>query len=166
MLLGVKTRNIHVNSDERGFLLELLRADWKGFVEEDIVQANFSCSYPNTIRAWHRHLKGQVDYLTVLKGAIKVCIYDECSGELDEIILTSNNPQVIRIPGNHWHGFKVIGNEQAWLLYFVNKLYNYEKPDEERRAWNDPTIIPKSINGKTDDLRIGKPWDWDYPPHR
>jgi len=37
-------------------------------------------------------------------------------------------------------------------------------PEEEeeikerlRRPWNDPTIIPKSINGRTDDPRVGKP---------
>lgn len=166
MLLGVKTKNIKVNYDERGFFLELLRVDWKDFIEEDIVQVSLSFSYPNIIRAWHRHSRGQVDYLVILKGVIKVCIYDENSAELDEIVLASYDPQVIKIPGIYWHGFKVISNEPVWLLYFVNKLYDYEKPDEERRPWNDQTIIPKSINGRIDDPRVGKPWDWNYPPHR
>lgn len=166
MLHGVKVKNIRLNSDERGLFSELLRADWKDFIEEDIVQVNLSFSYPNIIRAWHRHLEGQVDYLAMLKGTLKFCTYDESSGELDEIILTSHNPQVIRIPGIYWHGFKVVGNEPAWILYFVNKLYDYEKPDEERRPWNDLTIIPKSINGKTDDPLVGKPWDWNYPPFK
>jgi dTDP-4-dehydrorhamnose 3,5-epimerase len=44
------------------------------------------------------------------------------------------------------------------LIYFVNKLYNYDNPDEIRRTWNDP-IIPTSINGRIDDPRVGKPWD-------
>jgi len=166
MLLGVKTKNLKVNYDERGFFSELLRVDWGDFFEENIAQVNLSFSYPNIIRAWHRHSKGQLDCLAILRGAIKVCTYDEDSYELDELILTSSNPQVVKIPGIYWHGFKVIGNEPAWLLYFMNKLYDYEKPDEERRPWNDLTIIPKSINGKTDDPRIGKPWDWNYPPHR
>ncbi len=166
MLPSVKTKNIKVNSDERGFISELLRADWKDIIEEDIVQVNCSFSYPNVVRAWHRHLRGQLDYLSILKGAIKVCIYDEDSGELDEIVLTSYNTQVIRLPGMYWHGFKVISNTPAWLLYFFNKLYDYKKPDEERRPWNDQTIIPRTINGKTDDPRIGRPWDWNYPPHK
>jgi dTDP-4-dehydrorhamnose 3,5-epimerase len=166
MLHGVKVKKVRVNSDERGLFSELLRTDWKDFVEEDVSQVNLSFSYPNIIRAWHRHLKGQVDYLAVLEGTIKVCIYDEGSGELDEIILTGHDIQVIRIPGIYWHGFKVISDKTAWLLYFINKLYDYEKPDEERRPWNDPTITPKSINGKTHDPRIGKPWDWNYPPHK
>lgn len=166
MLSGVKIKKIKVNSDERGFLSELLRADWKDFIEEGIVQVNLSFSYPNTIRAWHRHLRGQVDYLVVLKGAVKVCTYDEDSGELDEITLISYNPQVVRIPGIYWHGFKVISNEPAWLLYLHNRLYDYEKPDEERRPWNDPTIAPKSINGRADDPRVGKPWDWLAVPYK
>lgn len=166
MLPGVILWNIKVNSDERGFLSELLRADWKDLVKEDIVQINISFSYPTTIRAWHRHLQGQVDYLAVLIGATKVCIYDENSGELDEISLTSHDSQVLRIPGIYWHGFKVVGNEPAWMLYFLSKLYDYENPDEERKPWNDRTIIPKRINGGEDDPRCNKPWNWLAPPHK
>jgi dTDP-4-dehydrorhamnose 3,5-epimerase len=46
-----------------------------------------------------------------------------------------------------------------------NKLYDYNNPDEVRRPWND-SIIPESINGKTDDPRVGKPWDWLTFPHK
>ena len=74
--------------------------------------------------------------------------------------------QVVRIPSHYWHGFKVIGNERVDLVYFVNRLYNYEKPDEERRAWNDVTIVPKIINGRADDERCNKPWDWFYLPYK
>ncbi len=52
------------------------------------------------------------------------------------------------------------------LLYFTTNLYDPKDPDEERRPWNDQTLIPKSINGKRGDTRTGKPWDWDYPPHK
>lgn len=167
MLDGIQIKPLKRIPDERGFFTELMRKDWKElFKEDEIVQANLSISYPGIIRAWHRHLRGQVDYFVALQGAIKICAYDEVSGELDEIVLTGYDPQIVKIPGIYWHGFKVISNEKAWLLYFVNKLYNHENPDEERRPWNDPTIIPKSVNGKTDDPRIGKPWDWLAVPYR
>jgi len=167
MLEGIDIKPLQRRFDERGFFLELIRKDWKEiFKEDDIVQANLSITYPDIIRAWHRHQRGQIDYFIVLQGAIKICAYDEETGELDEIISNGNDLQMIRVTGKYWHGFRVISNTPAWLLYFVNKLYNYEKPDEERRPWNDPTIIPNSINGKTDDPRIGKPWDWNYPPHK
>jgi len=167
MLEGIQIKPLKRKFDERGFFLELMRKNWKELLkEDDIVQANLSISYPGIIRAWHRHLRGQVDYFIALKGAIKICAYNEETGELNEIISTGNDLQIIRMPGKYWHGFKVISNEPAWLLYFVNKLYDYEQPDEERRPWNDQTIIPKKINGKTNDPRIGKPWDWNYPPHK
>jgi dTDP-4-dehydrorhamnose 3,5-epimerase len=101
-----------------------------------------------------------------LKGTLKICAYEEETKELDEIISAGKDLQIVKIPGHYWHGFKVIGNETAVLLYFTTELYDYKNPDEERRAWNDPTIAPQSINGKKGDPRIGKPWDWNYPPHK
>jgi len=167
MLEGIYVKPLNRTFDERGFFLELMRKDWKDLLKEnELAQANLSINYPNIIRAWHKHLRGQVDYFIALKGAIKICAYDEETNDLAEIISTGSDLQVVRVVGRYWHGFKVIGNEPAWLLYFVNKLYDHENPDEERRPWNDPTIIPKSINGKTNDPRIGKPWDWNYPPHK
>jgi len=49
--------------------------------------------------------------------------------------------------------------------YHSNKLNDYNNPDEIRRPWNDP-IVPESINGKHDDPRAGKPWDWLALPHK
>jgi dTDP-4-dehydrorhamnose 3,5-epimerase len=167
MLKGISVKQIKRLPDERGFFTEVMRQDWKAlFAEDKIEQANLSETYPGIIRAWHRHLRGQTDYFVVLKGTIKICAYDEKTGELDEIISTSKEMQIIRMPGHYWHGFKVYGTEPATLLYFTTKLYDYSNPDEERRLWNDPTIKPKSINGKSDDPRIGQPWDWNYPPHK
>jgi len=33
----------------------------------------------------------------------------------------------------------------------MTRLYDYKNPDEERKDWNDPSII---------DPRRGKPYDW------
>jgi len=167
VLEGIQIKPLKRRPDERGLFMELMRRDWTELFREDkVVQANLSMNYPGIIRAWHRHLRGQVDYSIVLRGALKICAFDEDSGELDEIVSTGSDLQIVRVPGEYWHGFQVIGNEEAWVLYFVNKLYDYENPDEERRPWDDPKIVPKSINGRTDDQRAGKSWNWRYPPHR
>jgi len=167
MLEGVKVYDLKKIPDERGFFCEILRQDWKEIIKDEwIVQANLSYSYPNIIRAWHRHLRGQTDYFIVVKGAMKICAYDENTKELDEIIASEHRLQVVRIPGNYWHGTKTIGNEPSLTIYFVTRLYDYKNPDEERRPWNDMTIVPQSINGKTDDPRVNKSWDWLYPPHK
>lgn len=167
MLKGIIIKPLKRFNDERGSFTELMRQDWKDTLNEDrFLQANFSISYPGIIRAWHRHLRGQTDYFIVLKGALKICAYDEETEELNEIISTGQDPQIVRVLGHYWHGFKVISNETAWLLYFTTKLYDYDNPDEERRSWNDKTIIPKSINDRKDDSRAGKPWNWNYLPYR
>jgi dTDP-4-dehydrorhamnose 3,5-epimerase len=164
---GIKVKQMKRFADERGFFMEVMRSDWKDIFEGDLVQqVNLSVTYPNTIRAWHKHERSQVDYFVVIRGAIKICAFDDNSKELDEIISTWENPQIVRIPGNYWHGFKVLGNEPATLVYFVNKLYDYDKPDEVRRPWNDEAVVPTSINGKKDDPRCNKPWNWLEPPHR
>lgn len=167
MLPGVIIKPLKRIPDERGFFTEIFRRDWKDlFEDEGIVQANLSITYPNIVRAWHKHERGQIDYFIVIKGALKICAYDDATGELDEVISTGENLQVVKIPGHYWHGFKVVSNETAQHVYFVNRLYDYAKPDELRRPWNDSSIVPKSINGKIDDPRVGKPWDWFLPPHK
>ena len=170
MLKGIEVKPLRRFADELGFFTEIMRRDWGDLFEDEeereIVQANFSISYPGVVRAWHRHLRGQVDCFVVLKGAMKICAYDDETKELDEIVSTGENPQVVRIPGHYWHGFKVVGEERAYLVYFVNRLYDYENPDEERRPWDDKTIVPEIINGKKDDIRCNKPWDWFYIPYK
>jgi dTDP-4-dehydrorhamnose 3,5-epimerase len=159
LLEGVKVFEIKKNIDERGFFCEVLRKDWrKGILGEDeIVQTNLSVSYPGIIRAWHKHLRGQVDYFLVLQGALKICAYDDKKQEINEIISTSEKLQLVRIPGSYWHGFKNIGDKTAFAVYFVNKLYDYKNPDEERLPWNDPSVIDK---------KSGLAFDWNKPPHQ
>ena len=167
MLQGVRIRQIRRFPDERGFFTEVMRQDWKDLLGDDtVVQANLSFTYPDTIRAWHRHIKGQIDYFLTLKGMIKICAFDDSTAEVNEIISSGLDLQVVRMPGQYWHGFKALGNEPALLLYFTTNMYNPENPDEERRTWNDPTLIPKIVNGKKNDKRVGKPWDWNIPPHK
>jgi dTDP-4-dehydrorhamnose 3,5-epimerase len=167
MLQGIRIRPIRRLSDERGFFTEVMRKDWKElFGEDTIAQANFSFTYPDVIRAWHRHVRGQVDYFLALRGLIKICAFDDNTGEVNELISSGLDLQVVRMPGHYWHGFKALGDEPAMLLYFTTNLYDATNPDEERRPWNDPALIPKIVNGKKDDARVGKPWDWNNLPHK
>ena len=162
-LPGVRTYDLKILPDERGFFAEALRQDWRELLEEDeIVQANLSYSYPGIIRAWHRHTRGQVDYFLVLQGAMKICAYDDrpdspTKGRLVEIVASGHRPQLVRIPGHYWHGTKTVSSEPSLTLYFVTRLYDYANPDEERRPWNDPGVI---------DPRTGGPYDWNRPPHK
>ena len=163
MLPGVRILEIRKFVDERGFFAEILRDDWKELLAEDkVVQANLSFSYPGVIRAWHRHVRGQVDYFIVLRGSMKICTYDDkqgssTKGQLDEIVTSEEKLQVVRVPGHYWHGTKTLGNRASLTMYGVNRLYDGKDPDEERRPWNDSTII---------DPRTLRSFDWNAPPHK
>jgi dTDP-4-dehydrorhamnose 3,5-epimerase len=149
---GIEIRRLEKHADERGFLCELLRKDWKP--NEEFVMTYFSLTYPGIVRAWHRHLKTkQIDNMCIIQGMAKIVVYDDrkdspTKGTINEFIIGEDNMQLIRIPGDCWHGFKALGTKPVILLNFPNKLYNYENPDEER-------ISP-------DSTRI--PYDWKLAP--
>lgn len=163
MLPGIKIKDLIKFPDERGYFSELLRDDWTEFTESDkSLQANLAYSYPGVIRAWHRHNRGQVDYFIAVKGTIKLCAYDgrldsKTKGQLNEIILSSEKIQCVRIPGFYYHGYMSIGNEPALIVYLTNRLYDYKNPDEERIPWNSELII---------DPITKKPYDWNKLPHK
>ena len=153
MIDGVEIRNLQVNTDERGHLTEMFRADWDTY-DEQPTMSYYSMTYPGIVRAWHRHLEGQTDHFVCPKGRIKVGIYDErenspTEGELNTFVIGEHNQKVIRIPGECWHGFKAIGDEQAMLINFPTNLYDYDDPDEERLPYDTDRI----------------PLDWEADPH-
>jgi dTDP-4-dehydrorhamnose 3,5-epimerase len=153
MIEGVEVRDLQVNADERGHLVEIFREDWELY-DPDPAMSYYSMSYPGVVRAWHRHDQGQIDHFICPKGRIKVGIYDDreesaTRGDLDTFVIGEHNQRVVRIPGDCWHGFKAIGDEPAFLVNLPTNLYDYENPDEER--------LPPD----TDDI----PLDWDETPH-
>ena len=156
--LGVKVFSPKINNDERGFVSEIFRSNWSEFFGNDYPkQINISKSKPGVIRAWHRHKNNQIDFFTVLKGKMKICVYDgdknsSTFGKLVEIIADENNLQIIKVPGHFWHGTKTLGTESSYTIYFINNLYNYENPDEERMPWNDQSVV---------DPTTGKPYEWN-----
>jgi len=153
MIDGIEVRCLEVNTDERGRLVETFRTDWEEFDPEPAM-SYYSVTDPGIVRAWHRHKRGQVDYFTCPKGRITIGVYDEragssTNGELNRFKIGEHDQQLVRIPGDCWHGFKAIGVEPAFLLNFPSNLYDYDDPDEERLPYDTSRI----------------PLDWDAEPH-
>ena len=171
MLDGIEVIDLKKNTDERGSFTEIMREDWSDFLKsEKAVQSNLSISNPGMIRAWHRHTRGQYDIFVVLRGALKICAYNDVeernNGELVEIVSSGERLQAVKVNGKYWHGTKCVSSVPSETVYYVTRLYEKTNPDELRRPWNDSTIVPKSINGSVHDPRVGKIWDWNYPPHK
>jgi dTDP-4-dehydrorhamnose 3,5-epimerase len=131
------------NVDERGYLMEMLRADDAVF--ERFGQCYVAMNYPGVIRAWHYHKK-QNDFWVVVKGEIKVGLYDAredspTKGVVNEFFLGENNPVLLKIPIGVLHGYKTVGVEPSLLLNFPTQPYNPSDPDEYREP-HDSEKIP------------------------
>jgi len=152
LIEGVQLKQLSKNVDERGYLCELLRKDWSIFKE--FAMAYFSITFPGVVRAWHRHPKRkQQDCMSILQGTAKIVVYDDresspTRGLINEFIAGEDNLSLLKIPGECWHGFKALGVKPVLLVNFPTKLYEYEKPDEER------------LSPDTDKI----PYDWKLAP--
>ncbi|MCH7512143.1 MAG: dTDP-4-dehydrorhamnose 3,5-epimerase family protein [Chloroflexi bacterium] len=113
-----------------------------GFTGDDKVQMagdiNITWAYPGRIVAWHRH-RLQTDHWFVLKGYLKVGLLDD-DGNARWVYLGENDRRVLSIPPSVWHGYMVLGDEEAVLMYYITSKYDEDNPDEERLSIEDAGI--------------------------
>lgn len=131
---GVKTKNLRVIPDERGWLMEILRSDDEIF--QQFGQVYITTAYPGVVKGWHYHKK-QTDNFTCVSGMMKVALYDarddsRTKGTIMEFFIGEKNPLLISVPPGVYHGFKGIGTDTAFFLSVPTLPYNYQEPDEYR----------------------------------
>ena len=113
-----------------------------GFTGDDKVQMagdiNLTWAYPGRIVAWHRH-RLQTDHWFVIKGYLKVGLLDD-AGTARWVYLGENDRRVLSIPPGVWHGYMVLGDEEAVLMYYITSKYDENNPDEERLSIEDAGV--------------------------
>lgn len=134
MIDGVKVKKLKLIPDERGRLMEILRADDDIFIK--FGQVYMTTAYPGVVKAWHYHSK-QTDNFCVIKGMMKVVLYDNretspTKGEINEFFMGEHNPIVLQIPNLVLHGFKCISETEAICINCASEPYSREVPDEMR----------------------------------
>lgn len=142
MIAGVEVKQLTKHADDRGFLMEILRADDPIF--QQFGQTYVSLNYPGVIRAWHWH-EHQDDYFCCIQGMVQVPLFDlredsSTRGELNEFFLGDHNPIVLRIPRGVAHGYKTIGVMPSLLINFPSQPFSRDEPDEFRLPWNSERI--------------------------
>ncbi|HWR40312.1 MAG TPA: dTDP-4-dehydrorhamnose 3,5-epimerase family protein [Patescibacteria group bacterium] len=142
MIAGVKVKKLVRHSDDRGFFMEVLRDDDELLTR--FGQSSFSKSYPGVIKAFHYHKK-QDDIWFFPVGNAQVVLHDvredsPTKGETNVFYLGEDNPQVVLIPVGVAHGYRVLGNQPAVIMYFTTESYDPKNPDEYRIDWNDQEI--------------------------
>ncbi len=134
MIEGVRQKKLKVMPDERGRLMEMMRADDEFFVK--FGQVYMTTAYPGVVKGWHYH-KIQEDNMVIVKGMMKIVLYDarkdsKTYGEVNEFFVGENNPALIHIPAGVMHGFKCISDSEAVCVNVPTEMYVYDKPDEYR----------------------------------
>lgn len=142
MIEGVKIKRLSVIPDDRGRLMEVLRADDPEF--ERFGQVYVTTAYPGVVKAWHRHEK-QADFLAVIQGMARIALYDtregsRTKGEVVSLYAGIHNPIGVKVPAGVWHGFKCISETECIVVNVVTEPYDHEDPDEYRVDPHDQSV--------------------------
>lgn len=144
LISGVKVQSFSIYPDDRGYFLEvqrLGRALTAGFPAET-TQISAALNYPGSIKAFHYHLH-QTDCWTPVKGTFQVALVDlridsPTFGVRNTMYVGALRPWHVLIPPGVAHGYKVVGSDEALLVYLTDRFYNPQ--DEGRIPYNDPSI--------------------------
>lgn len=134
MIKGVQVKKLKIIPDERGRLMEMLRSDDKVF--KKFGQVYMTTTYAGVVKAWHFHKK-QDDNFVCVHGKIRLALYDARKKsptykEVNEFILSTEDPMLVHIPKMVYHGFKSMADCESIVINTPTLPYNYKKPDEER----------------------------------
>lgn len=137
---GVKTKSLRLIPDERGWLLEIMRADDRD-VFTKFGQVYVSATYPGVVKAWHYH-KEQIDNFACIAGMVKLVLIDTrpdspTSGAVNEFFVGVQNPLLVQVPQLVYHGWKCISLDTAMVVNIPTEPYHYADPDEYRLAAHD-----------------------------
>jgi dTDP-4-dehydrorhamnose 3,5-epimerase len=144
LIEGVRVNPVSVWPDDRGYFLEVARlgTDLTRDFPAESTQISAALSYPGTIKAFHFH-KHQTDCWLPVQGMFQVALVDlrrssRTWGVRNTMYAGVLRPWQILIPPGVAHGYKVIGEDAAMLVYLTDRFYDPQ--DEGRIGYNDPHI--------------------------
>jgi dTDP-4-dehydrorhamnose 3,5-epimerase len=134
-IAGVQTKALRLIPDERGWLMEILRADDSGLFAK-FGQVYVSATYPGVVKAWHYH-KVQTDNFACVAGMVKLVLADTrpgspTEGAINEFFVGDQNPLLVQVPNLVYHGWKCISETTAIVVNVPTEPYRYDEPDEFR----------------------------------
>ena len=134
---GVVIKSLKSYGDVRGYLTELFRSDElpEGFLPG---MGYISVTHPGISRGPHEHVH-QTDLFAFVDGEYELRLWENRDGfEPWEIRITVGvgNPSAVIVPPGVVHGYKNVGDQDAYVLNFPDKLYggqNRSEPVDEIR---------------------------------
>jgi len=135
LIHGVRSKSLRMIPDERGWLMEILRADESELFTK-FGQVYVSATHPGVVKAWHYH-KHQIDNFACVAGMVKLVLVDTrddspTRGAVNEFFIGDQNRTLVQVPNLVYHGWKCIGAEMALVVNVPTEPYRYADPDEYR----------------------------------
>jgi dTDP-4-dehydrorhamnose 3,5-epimerase len=161
-LSGLKLIELKIYGDDRGFFTEryVLERFASYGLPERFIQDNHSRSKPGVIRGLHYQTDpAQGKLVGVIRGKIWDVAVDlrkdsPTFGQWEAFELSDENGLLLWIPSGFAHGFCVLGNEDADVMYKVDAAYSpkteggilYSDPDL-KIEWpvKEPVVSPKDL---------------------
>ena len=147
-IAGVTFRPIRPVAHDDGVVSEIARVDWPE-IGAPIVQTHLTTTVPRRIRGWGLQT-ASTDRLFVVKGLVSIVVYDgrvgsRTGGCVNEFKVSERNPGLLVVPPQLYHGWKVIGVEEAFIVNMPTSMYDYEQPDALDLPYESPeaeTVVP------------------------
>lgn len=181
-LRGLALISLTVHRDARGFFVERFQMEtfWEHDLPVQFVQDNHSRSLPGVLRGLHyQRGPAQGKLVGVTRGrifdvAVDLRAESPTFGQSECLELSDENGLLLWIPAGFAHGFCVLGDEPADVIYKVNAPYN--AAGEGGLYWADPELaIPWPVRApivSVRDQRLGSfadyrrhaiHWDLELP---
>jgi len=139
---GVIIKPLARFADARGWLLELFRTDE---LSESLspAMAYLSMTKPGIARGPHEHVH-QTDGFAFVNGHYEVYLWENRFGHPEQFVTIKageDNPTAIYVPPGVVHAYRNVGESDAFVINFPDKLYAGEgksEPVDEIRHESDP----------------------------
>ncbi len=134
MIDGVGLVPLVARADDRGYLIEILRATDSHFTKfgqvylvGDLVRG--------TVRAFHKHQE-LWDWFFISHGSAKFILRDDrvgspTHGQMETCVIGERNPTLLVVPPGVFHGWMAL-EDDTQLISTASEVYNREQPDEVR----------------------------------
>ena len=131
---GVALVPLVARTDDRGYLIEILRAVDPHFTKfgQIYIVGNFA---RGVIRAFHKHAS-LWDWFFISHGAAKFVLVDDRKESstfqhMNVFVTSGRNPSLIAIPPGVYHGWMSL-EDDTQMISIASEVYKREKPDEFR----------------------------------
>lgn len=133
MIDGVLIKKIEKFEDDRGWLAEIHRDDESDYRP---AMSYVSLTKPGVVRGPHEHTKQSDCFIFVGPGSFELHLWDNrqaspTKGEYLRLETGEANPCLVIVPPGVVHGYKCVGDKEAYCINLPDELYRGEGKKEE-----------------------------------